>query len=96
MDDVLRRLERWYTKQCNGDWEHQYGVKIESVDNPGWRVEIDLAETAWQDVTFAELRVRREKRDWIMCFKNESRFVGSGDPSKLEEILIYFLTVVKG
>lgn len=33
--DVLERLERWYAAQCNGDWEHTYGVKIGYLDNPG-------------------------------------------------------------
>ncbi|UCH44768.1 MAG: hypothetical protein JSV11_10785 [Nitrospiraceae bacterium] len=36
------RLNRWYINQCNGDWEHQYGIVIETLDNPGWRVKIDL------------------------------------------------------
>jgi hypothetical protein len=26
----------WYTKQCNGDWEHSYGIRIDTIDNPGW------------------------------------------------------------
>lgn len=34
--DVLGRLERWYAAQCNGDWEHTYGITIETLDNPGW------------------------------------------------------------
>ena len=38
-------LEEWYARQCNGDWEHHYGVRVETIDNPGWRVRIDLAET---------------------------------------------------
>ena len=25
-------------------WEHQYGVKKGTLDNPGWRVKIDLNE----------------------------------------------------
>ncbi|MFK0239099.1 Imm53 family immunity protein, partial [Streptomyces vinaceus] len=27
------------------DWEHEWGVKIATLDNPGWTVEIDLEET---------------------------------------------------
>jgi Immunity protein 53 len=36
-------LEKWYRARCNGDWEHQWGVEIGTLDNPGWRVHIDLA-----------------------------------------------------
>ena len=45
MDDVLSQLQQWYARQCDGDWEHQYGVKVDTLDNPGWRVTIDLAGT---------------------------------------------------
>ena len=26
--DNFSWLEDWYEAQCNGDWEHQYGVKV--------------------------------------------------------------------
>ena len=91
---TLQRLQDWYAKQCNGDWEHQFGVKIDTVDNPGWHVEIDLNGTKWEDATFDEIRTRSTPSNWIMCFKRDSRFVGTGDPNKLEEILSYFLSIV--
>ena len=43
--DTLAWIENWYQSQCHGDWEHDYGIKIETLDNPGWRVVIDLAGT---------------------------------------------------
>ncbi len=36
--NTLTWIQKWYAKHCNGDWEHFYGVKIETVDNPGWSV----------------------------------------------------------
>ncbi len=48
--DVLAELQRWYLAQCNDDWEHSYGVTIETLDNPGWSVHIDLADTALSDL----------------------------------------------
>ena len=45
MSNVILQLQQWYEAQCNGDWEHHYGISIESQDNPGWRVEIDLKDT---------------------------------------------------
>jgi hypothetical protein len=32
----LNELQVWYGAQCNGSWEHTYGIKIETLDNPGW------------------------------------------------------------
>ncbi len=42
---MINWLENWYSSQCDGSWEHFYGIKIETLDNPGWAVEIDLCET---------------------------------------------------
>jgi len=43
--DELRELQDWYLSQCDGDWEHQNGINIVSLDNPGWTVDIALAES---------------------------------------------------
>lgn len=88
---TLQKLQTWYASRCNGDWEHQFGITIETQDNPGWRVEIDLANTSLQGAVFPELRKREGAGDWIMCFREGSRFIGAGDPSKLETILNFFL-----
>jgi len=37
----LTELQAWYVVQCDGDWEHTYGVKIETLDNPGWMLRVD-------------------------------------------------------
>ena len=43
--DILADLQNWYISNCNGEWEHQHGINIESRDNPGWWVKIDLMTT---------------------------------------------------
>jgi hypothetical protein len=35
-DELLGWLEQWYYDQCDGDWEHAYGIRIGTLDNPGW------------------------------------------------------------
>ena len=45
VDESLVRLQLWYSRQCDGDWEHGLGIRIESLDNPGWSVRIDLKGT---------------------------------------------------
>lgn len=35
-ENIFEWLQKWYKSQCDGDWEHEYGIKIETVDNPGW------------------------------------------------------------
>ncbi|TMB85990.1 MAG: hypothetical protein E6J45_14585 [Chloroflexi bacterium] len=34
-DDPLALLQHWYLSRCDGEWEHQRGITIESLDNPG-------------------------------------------------------------
>jgi hypothetical protein len=48
----LTQLEDWYHAQCNGDWEHGLGVKIETLDNPGWLLMVDLEDTSLEEVSF--------------------------------------------
>ena len=36
--------EEWYNGNCDGDWQHEYGIKIETVDNPG-SIKIALSYT---------------------------------------------------
>ena len=61
--NALQRLQDWYSAQCNGDWEHQQGVRIESLDNPGWALDIDLADTALADKFHGgQARLRRHDR----------------------------------
>lgn len=43
--NVLQEIQSWYISNCNGDWEHSFGVSIDTLDNPGWSVRIDLADT---------------------------------------------------
>ncbi|MDO7908781.1 Imm53 family immunity protein [Paenibacillus sp. JX-17] len=40
--EILKWLQEWYASQCDGDWEHSNGIKITSIDNPGWYVEINI------------------------------------------------------
>jgi hypothetical protein len=52
--DAITRLQMWYLGQCDGSWEHQFGVRIETLDNPGWSVTIDLDGTEYANARFPE------------------------------------------
>ena len=41
LDESITLIETFYSSKCDGKWEHQLGVKIESTDNPGWLVSIN-------------------------------------------------------
>lgn len=90
--NYIKWLEEWYKSQCDGEWEHLYGVKIETLDNPGWFVTIDLADTELEDKNYDGYQLINEEDDddWITCHLKNGRFEGFGGPSKLEEIILRF------
>ena len=53
----ISNLQEWYASQCNGDWEHTFGVTISTMDNPGWGLTIDLTGTSLENIPFNEYRV---------------------------------------
>jgi len=94
---MLEELENWYRAQCNGDWEHSYGVEISTLDNPGWIVKINLADTDLERRPFRELSYgtgvdsKPIDEDWLVCKVENNIFHGAGGPSKLRELIRVFL-----
>ena len=85
--DILNWLNEWYKSNCNGDWEHCYQIKIETLDNPGWSVTIELFDTELENQPFGEIDVMNGENDWMFCKIENNIFQGAGDPGKLIKIL---------
>lgn len=93
--NTLGKLQKWYMAQCDGDWEHAYGVKIITLDNPGWSLTIDLEGTDLQGLGFERMSVERSEGDWLVCRVEQERFLADGGPNNLDEILTVFLDWVE-
>lgn len=92
MTSPLTELQEWYVSQCDGDWEHRFGMQIGTLDNPGWSLCINLEETELADVAFAELRENYDDDlEWLICTKHEVQFCGNGGPRQLERMIEIFL-----
>src|SRR3954469_16092369 len=89
--DELRRLQEWYLSQCDGDWEHGYGPRIGTLDNPGWTVTIELEDTALEGVPFVEVKDMAPPQDWFRCWVEGTEWHGVGGPLMLTAILGHFL-----
>lgn len=87
--ETLHRLQQWYHHHCNGDWEHQSGIKIDTLDNPGWSITINLEDTEFENQVFESISIDRSEEDWIVCRLNEKAkiFEGFGGPFNLIELL---------
>ncbi|MHB9089755.1 MAG: immunity 53 family protein [Thermoleophilia bacterium] len=88
---VLKKLEKWFFSECNGDWEHTYGIKITTLDNPGWMIVIDLKETELFEKMHEEKRVERSEHDWIHLKIEHGKYKSYGGPENLEEMIKLFL-----
>lgn len=89
-ENVLQWLQAWYSAQCNEDWEHEWGVKIETLDNPGWSVRIDLEDTSLEGYDFPRQDLNRSKNDWVMARTCDMTFDAACGPGNLTEVLVLF------
>lgn len=99
--DDLAWLMQWYLAQCDENWEHEFGVTIDTLDNPGWSLLVDLDGTALEGVQFtpvyegvseAEQPVQGLDGDvpWLVCRVEDSKFKGWGGPRDLGRLIATF------
>jgi hypothetical protein len=95
--DTLWRLQLWYEGECDGYWEHLWGVTIETLDNPGWSIRVNLEETSLECKPFDTKTIERTDTDWLHCrvegeMEAENRqFFAACGPRNLDEVLRIFL-----
>lgn len=94
MADVIRLLQDWYADQCNDDWEHSYGVKLDTLDNPGWILKIDLRETEWEALSIPLNRRFVNDQDWMQFEVSDACYMACGDPFKLASMIEEFIRLV--
>lgn len=88
--DNLSWLQQWYQSQANGDWEHQQGISIGTIDNPGWRVAIELRGTPLAKKSFARLEIEKSDTDWMHCWIDGDVFNIACGPQNLTSALSIF------
>jgi len=81
---ILERLQAWYASDCNGDWEHSWGIVIDTLDNPGWTVKIDLNGTELAEKAFDPVKIKQSEQDRIFATKAEGQFKIACGPGSLE------------
>jgi hypothetical protein len=95
--DYLDNLCRWYESECNGDWEHSYGIKLETSDNPGWILTVDLNETYLSESKNKKCAYKKSDNDWIHVKKENNAFQASCSLNNLNKMISLFLQfTVKG
>lgn len=89
-EDPLSFLQEWYRAQCNGDWEHSYGVAIGNIDNPGWSIAIDLTGSDLEGARLDYRVLRDSEPDWVHCWSEGAKFEAATGPLGLTSGLAEF------
>ena len=90
MTKSIEFLQRWYKSLCNGTWEKDHVIRIETVANPGWLLEVDLRETKYVNKLFDTIEDFSEEDGYIRCAVENGQFQGTGSPWLLGSILNIF------
>ncbi|MFJ9461666.1 Imm53 family immunity protein [Kitasatospora sp. NPDC101447] len=93
---ALGFLQDWYTSQCNEDWEHEFGVRIATLDNPGWVMEVDLIGTEIEGRRLEKSKLESAPGRWIWSSSDGEKFMSSCDQLSLEEMIFRFKDFSEG
>ena len=86
----------WYQAHCDHSWEHKHGVRLETLDNPGWLLTVDLVHTDLQGRQMAEVREGTAPGGhpvsprWIHCVVSDNQFRGACDPTQVARLFQVF------
>src|SRR5258708_5865496 len=93
----LERLTDWYAAHCDGDWEHQQGIQIDTLDNPGWSLTINLSGTELENTPFATLEEKySDDADWLRCWREGTDFRAACGSRRLTDVIDHFLAWANG
>jgi immunity protein 53 of polymorphic toxin system len=91
--DLLKRLQNWYGLQCDGGWEHTYGISIDTLDNPGWSFKVNFTDTGLFGRAFEEVVFEgNDKNDWYQCRVKDRDFEGHCGPARLSDVITILLS----
>jgi hypothetical protein len=94
--DELAWLMRWYRSRCDGEWEHDHGIEIGTLDNPGWSLKIDLRGTPLEGRAFTHVSFNvdevasRPDASWYDCRVVDSAYEGYGGALDLPVLVRIF------
>jgi hypothetical protein len=98
MTDQLSKLNDWFESQWIAVVGEEVGITIDTLDNPGWRLRIELqwlADKALVSRHFEKVLIERSKTDWLAANKNGTLFEAFGGIRNLDEMIGLFLDWAK-
>lgn len=94
-NNALLWLQNWFLYNCDGDWEHENTINIESLANPGWQVKIYLNYTSVASIEIDAIKINNGDDDWFFYEIKNKVYRAGGDPKKLEFLILKFKEIVE-
>ena len=94
--DVIAFLEDWYQRHCDGEWEHDEGIRLTTLDNPGWLLTVHLMGTELEGRVLEALLINRSEKNWVHVSSDGIRFQAAGGALNLGEVLESFREFASG
>ncbi len=95
--DNITWLMNWYLAECNTEWEQYYGVTIDTLDNPGWSLTVDLEYTSLEGKPFQPVFDNVAENDaeqgldgdtpWMVAKVEGTKFKAYGGPRDLSRLI---------
>ena len=94
--DNFEWLQSWYVAHCDDEWEESYGIKIESLDNPGWSLEVNLVGTDLEGRILDRQFTEKGEHEWMDARSDGQQFYAAGGPRDLGRIVAAFRAWAEG
>lgn len=92
---ALARLQEWFRSECDGDWEHDCGFRLEPLDNPGWHLMLRVSGTKLEGLKVDPVARDRGQDDWIYLSEQDGHLKIACGPGQLVEAVELFLDTVQ-
>lgn len=96
MTNQFEWLQQFFLSNCNGEWEHSYGCKIDTMSDPGWFFQFDLMETQHAGKFLEPLEDQSSALVWLRCKLEDGVFTAQCSPRRLGECIEILRDVVEG
>jgi Immunity protein 53 len=83
-------LQDWYLRGSDGELGPTYDIQIDTLDEPGWRLEIVLDGTDLAGRDLDELAIERTQSDWIHAWRDDHALHIDCGPLNLTEAIKTF------
>tara|TARA_R110000744_G_scaffold49375_1_gene107270 strand:+ start:203 stop:499 length:297 start_codon:yes stop_codon:yes gene_type:complete len=93
--DILDWIQDWFKDNCDGNWEHGDAIQINTLDKPGWEVEIDISNTSIASMNLDWILNENDKDDWYGVKIANQKFIAAGDAGKLKFLLGLFKDMIE-